>query len=218
MQVPVYSGSAWRGLLGHGLRRLVCVTRQPTCEGCMLRYSCLYSTFFETPRPPGMPESRYRALPHPFVLEPSISHEREISEGQSLCLGITLIGSVVEQVPYLIHALNLAGERGLGRSGGRFVVTTLQREDGLGSETWEPVYEADRGEYHRRELRPPAVPTCMSAVCIRLETPLRVKRHGHFVGVREFEAADVLRNLYARLAVLAEPLRRRPPRFRLGGG
>ena len=32
IRLTEYPGSAWRGLLGHGLRRTVCVTRQPTAR------------------------------------------------------------------------------------------------------------------------------------------------------------------------------------------
>jgi hypothetical protein len=70
IRLPPNSGSAWRGLIGSSLRRSVCVTRQPTCDGCLLRTQCAYSAFFESP--PGSLETaaRCNALPHPFVLEP----------------------------------------------------------------------------------------------------------------------------------------------------
>ena len=70
IRLPNYSGSAWRGLLGHSLRRSVCVTRAPSCDGCLLRSHCVYSTFFETPPASAETAKRYSALPHPFVLEP----------------------------------------------------------------------------------------------------------------------------------------------------
>ncbi len=44
-----FPGNAWRGALGHALRRTVCVTRAPACTGCMRYRSCLYPYFFETP-------------------------------------------------------------------------------------------------------------------------------------------------------------------------
>jgi hypothetical protein len=211
--LPNYAGSAWRGLLGHGLRRLVCVTRQPTCDGCMLRYTCLYSTFFETPAPPTVPERRYKALPHPFILEPEIIGVREIPEGGALRLGITLMGPAIEHAPYLIHALNLAGQRGLGRGRGRCKVTALEREETLGGDRWEQVYSAECGEFGRRETSAPAIPAAPAKVRLRLLTPLRIKRHGRFVGVREFAAADLLRNLYARLAVLTALYAHAPDQF-----
>jgi len=44
---PPYLGSALRGLLGHGLRRTVCVTRRKTCVDCPLTDSCVYTRLFE---------------------------------------------------------------------------------------------------------------------------------------------------------------------------
>lgn len=211
--MPAYAGSALRGLLGHGLRRIACVTRQPTCDGCMLRYNCLYSTFFESPGVPGQTAARYKALPHPFVLEPEVSPEREIPEGGLLRLNITLIGEAVEQVPYLIHALDLAGRRGLGRGGGRFIVAMLEREQRLGKEDWESVYEADPGEYRRLEpLRLP-LPEPPNDMRIRLLTPLRLKRHGRFVGPSQLTATDLLLHLCKRLAMLADLYRGDPNPF-----
>ena len=66
--LPAYAGSTWRGLLGYGLRRTVCVTGQPTCAGCLLTQSCVYSLLFETPPPPGKDITGCTAMPHPFVL------------------------------------------------------------------------------------------------------------------------------------------------------
>jgi hypothetical protein len=49
VRLPPFPGSALRGMLGYGLRRTACVTRQPVCDGCLLRGSCVYSTLFESP-------------------------------------------------------------------------------------------------------------------------------------------------------------------------
>ncbi len=202
--LPAYAGSAWRGLLGHGLRRVACVTRQPTCDGCMLRFNCLYSMFFETPSAPDSAQRRYQSLPHPFVLEPELRSEREIQPGAPLSLGITLMGKTTEQVPYLIHALNMAGQRGMGPRGGRFSVVAVEREDRLGNACWERIYDADSGEYRQQPIQPIHLPPSPSAVRIGLFTPLRVKRRGSFVGAAEFEPTDLLRNLCMRVAMLAE--------------
>jgi len=48
-RLPPYAGSIWRGLLGLGLRRAACVTRQPSCEGGLLLHACVYSMLFESP-------------------------------------------------------------------------------------------------------------------------------------------------------------------------
>lgn len=203
MPLPAYSGSAWRGLLGRSLRRLVCVTAQPSCEACLLKRTCLYSTFFETPGELLPEGGRYSALPHPFVLEPEVSATRVVPAGGRLHLGIVLIGEIAKQVPYLIHALNLAGQWGFGRARAGFRVQALEQEMGLGSEHWESVYTADAGVYDPAPDVPCAPPPAPPATRVELLTPLRLKREGRFLGAADFDIGDLLRNLTARHARLA---------------
>lgn len=69
IDLPAYEGSALRGLLGHGLKQTVCVTRAKTCDGCLLLESCPYPAIFESPALLRPPPQRSSHLPHPFVLE-----------------------------------------------------------------------------------------------------------------------------------------------------
>lgn len=203
IRLPPYAGSAWRGLLGFGLRRTACVTRQPVCDGCLLRHTCVYSTFFESPAQP-QADGRYQRLPHPFVLEPDLETGRELQPGDPARLGVTLLGPYAAQAPYLIHALQLAGERGLGREGRRFRVVALERESSVGTGVWDRVYDTESGEYHAHLVPPVAVPERPPAsLRLRLLTPLRIKRQGHFIGARDFAPADLLRHLCTRVEHLA---------------
>ena len=71
VRLPAYAGSAWRGVFGRALRRLVCVTREPACPACLLYRSCIYPYLFETPPDPAAGKLRkYPAAPHPYVLRP----------------------------------------------------------------------------------------------------------------------------------------------------
>ena len=64
LRLPAYTGSAWRGAFGRALKRLVCVTREPTCPPCLLYRSCIYPSVFETPPDPGVGKlTRYTATP-----------------------------------------------------------------------------------------------------------------------------------------------------------
>lgn len=53
IRLPDYPGSAWRGALGHALKRTVCVVRITPCNQCLLKNACAYSYVFETPPPAG---------------------------------------------------------------------------------------------------------------------------------------------------------------------
>ena len=43
---PHFAGSALRGAIGRALRRLVCITSKPVCDGCMVRTNCAYGMTF----------------------------------------------------------------------------------------------------------------------------------------------------------------------------
>jgi hypothetical protein len=204
VRLPSYPGSAWRGLLGQGLRRTACVTRQPTCAGCLLIQTCVYSTFFETPAPPGLASRGYSALPHPFILDIDPRAPSLVEQGGSFDLTIHLIGNAIHQVPYLIHALQSAGERGIGASRSRFRLTRVEREQTPGADLWDQVYAAEEGTYLSGRTEAPVVPSVPDRARLRIMTPLRIKRGGHFIGAAELSPSDLLRVLYLRLRRLAE--------------
>jgi hypothetical protein len=204
IRLPGYSGSAFRGLLGHSLRHSVCVTRAPNCDGCLLRQHCVYSTFFESPALPEQPGQRYSALPHPFVLEPPPAGQRAHAPGDPLSLGMTLIGPAAELLPYLIHALQRAGERGLGREQARFRLRGVEQETQPGSGQWSSVYDSQRGVLEAFRSQPPLIGTAPSTVSLALITPLRLKQQGHYLGVQQLDARALLGTLARRVALLMD--------------
>jgi hypothetical protein len=213
IQLPEYAGSAWRGLLGHGLRRTACVTGQPTCTGCLLTPSCVYSVLFETPPPPGKDLAGFTAVPHPLVLDIDPRAPAHHEAGDRIELGITLFGPITTQSPYLIHALGSAGQRGIGRGRGRFRVDTVRQENGIGTDRWELVYDANNGTYHQRPALSPIPPPAPSRTRLHLHTPLRIKRDGRLVVPERFALADLLRHLYNRLQRLVLLYGGRPETF-----
>lgn len=203
IRLPDYAGSAWRGLLGHGLRRTACVTRQPNCTGCLLIHGCVYSQVFETPPPPGLSAGGFSAVPHPYVLAVDPSAPKHYARGERLSLGMTLMGAAITQVPYLIRALEVAGELGVGTDPGRFRLVHLEREATLGSERWDIVFRPEVGDYRQVALESPVLPPAPDSLRLRLITPLRLKRDGHFVTPRTFTPLDLIHHLDVRLRRLA---------------
>lgn len=193
-----YSGSAWRGLLGHGLRRVSCVTRAKTCDGCLLTDSCVYATIFESSSA-GADQGRFQVRPHPFVLALEGMGRRQIAAGEKLELGINLFGKANDSLPYMLQGMTEGGKLGMGRDHAQFVLSGLLQERALGSDQWSDVYDAEEGRLMLFPSTPTEIPLAPEFVDIELLTPLRMKRKGKLVGPREFESADFLRQLWRRV-------------------
>lgn len=202
IRLPTYSGSTWRGLLGHSLRHSVCVMRAPTCDGCLLRQQCAYSTFFESPAAPEQATQRYSVLPHPFVLEPPPAGQRDYVPGQQITLGLTLIGPASHLLPYLILALQGAGERGLGREHARFRLIEVLQETRPGSDDWSSIYTSANSTLNAFHSQAPVVGACPGPLQLELLTPLRIKQQGRYLRSDQLNNRALLGALATRVELL----------------
>ncbi len=225
-----YLGSAWRGAFGHALRKTVCVTRLPTCDPCVLLRSCPYPFLFESRTPPGARKlSRYPRTPGPYVLEPA--DRRSDSPADSLNLGVTLFGRANEQLPYVLHALEQAGRRGLtskrvamelqdvqaetathdsgatdvGRGtrddAGDRAETTGHDSGAIDRRGWTTVFTPEKGLDAFAAVHPEAPPV-PSRIRVRLLSPLRVRRREHLVGAADFDFHAFASGLLRRISLL----------------
>ncbi|MCU0841233.1 MAG: CRISPR system precrRNA processing endoribonuclease RAMP protein Cas6 [Thiobacillaceae bacterium] len=191
-----FPGSAWRGALGHALKRVVCMTRLPQCRECALYHSCAYPYFYDTPPPTGATKMRrYETAPHPFILEP------DEDEGEDYTLGFTLVGLANRHLALFIHALAKAAEGPKGVTGNRLRLVAVEQEAAPGSDDWRLIHrpgESLEALPAAWQEAPDAPPACR----IRLLTPLRVKRDGRHVGPDEFRFADLFGHLLRRVSML----------------
>lgn len=193
-----YLGSAWRGLFGRELKRLVCVTREKSCPDCLLYRSCVYPYVFETP-PPADAEMlrKYPAAPHPYILW----IPREAKEEGVYELGLTLVGRAAGYLAYVLHALRSAGQqapRGLPP----LTLEEVLEEQHAGSGHWRSVFDAAT-----EELRPSGALAAVeepppALVRVHLCTPLRIRHEEKYVSPRSFKPADLLRSVVRRVGLL----------------
>ena len=176
IRLPAYAGSAWRGVLGHALKRTVCVTREPSCPGCLLYRSCVYPYVFETPPPTDTAKLRkYPAAPHPFVVEPLAGLPGCGGRCRPLGVDLTLLGRGRTQLPYFIEALRRAGETGIGKERNGCLCAGV-RGSGNGRRGWTPIY-APGGRWkpcdtdHRRCLPCPRTPCSRASHAAAPEGP-----------------------------------------------
>jgi hypothetical protein len=200
LHLPEYAGSALRGVFGHALRRLACVTRERDCKRCALYRRCPYPQIFETPPPP---EARrvYSEIPHPFVVEPPPWGTREHAPGSVLRFHLVLIGPALRQLPLVLAAWQRALAGGVGPADGAARLLRVWAEG-----VPDPVLPDPRAELaaHTAALPLPRPDAAPSAVTLEFTTPLRLKRDGHALGVGSLTPQDLLMALVRRVADLAE--------------
>jgi len=199
VRLPDYAGSAWRGVFGHALKRLVCVTREPRCPQCLLYRSCVYPYLFETPPDPGAGKLRkYTAAPHPFVLSPDPASRGNLPPASLVQVGITLFGHGNRHLPYIIHALEQAGNRGIQRA--RLSLQRVEQADSQAVQ-WSIIY-VPGGPLTPAAPSMPIVPACPGRVTLRLETPLRLRVADHYLTPEGFRFGALFGNLLRRVSLL----------------
>lgn len=201
IHLPEYAGSALRGAFGHALRRAACVTREPDCSACGLYRSCAYPAIFEPPPPLDYARRVMANVPPPFVVEPPPWGERAHRSGSALAFGIVLIGPALAQLPLVLMAWRNALRLGLGPQRGTARLDRVFVEGDA-----EPVLAeaAGRVRPHEQSLPLPPPEASPHQVTLALETPLRLQREGHLLGVGELRARDLLMALLRRVAHLVE--------------
>ena len=195
-ELPAFPGSAIRGAFGHALKRLVCVMRNRPCEGCPLEFSCLYTTLFETRAHPADGPAAVRDIrpPHPFVLKVEFLARRRIHKGDTLRFGLNLYGTAVSASPFVLRAMEEAGERGFGRNRLSFRLEGI-RQAGP-QDDWSPG----------RAYPVPAIRDAPQASGIscrwHFATPLRLRSGGRPVDDRRLTPADLAMPVLRRLDLL----------------
>lgn len=198
LRLPPYAGSAWRGAFGHALKRLACVTRDPTCPPCLLYRSCIYPYLFETPPAPGVGKlTRYTAAPHPFVLIPD-ERGGNIEADEILTLNLHLFGHGNRYLPHIIYALSQAGQRGLTQDRGTLELEQVMQADG---DDWRLVYAPDQ-ELAALPVVIPTVPPCPERLALRLITPLRLNHEERLVSQDRFRFHLLFSSLLRRISLL----------------
>jgi len=192
-----YWGSAWRGLLGSSLKRLVCITRLEECPPCFLYRSCIFPYVFLTPPPPGAVKlPGYVAAPHPFVLIPGAAAEGAVE------LGLTLFGMANRYLAYLVHALRDGARQGLRKRTGPLTLVAVEQESSPGSADWRPILDPAGGL--QPLATPPAVwPEAPGRIRLELHTPLRLRIRNELVGAEHMEFSIFFVNLLRRISLLS---------------
>ncbi len=104
-KLPPYTASAWRGLLGWEIQRLVCpFDRRPLCKECAVKEHCPYFLLIEKKTP----FSGLRESPRGYIIFPA-------SSGNMQEITLTLIGSCSRFLPVVLQAFVQGQKTGIGK-------------------------------------------------------------------------------------------------------
>lgn len=177
LQLPYFAGSMLRGAFGHALRRLVCMTRQPSCEGCGLRATCAYPRLFEPFQTPvaaaGLPEGSMQPPP-PFVVQPPPLGASLVAEGDTWSFGLNIFGRALGDIALVVEAWRRALAHGLGEARAR---GTLQAVDLVRRDRTVSLYDAASASLAPFSYESLQVMSFQNAadVVMSLRTPLRLQ-------------------------------------------
>lgn len=63
---------------------------------------------------------KYKAAPHPFVIEPPPEKRRGFKPGDEINFGLTLIGRAIDYLPYFIYTFDELGKIGIGKGKAKY--------------------------------------------------------------------------------------------------
>ena len=200
---PPYAGSTWRGAFGHALRRTVCVTHEPTCAGCLLQRSCVYSYVFETPAGQEPLLGKIDTAPHPYILHPLDTSGSQYAQGDTLTVGLSLIGKAIEHLPYMIHALQQVGTKGIGKHDGQYRLQYVEQETVVGTDQWQTIYQTGQS----LNALPSHLPTCPTLpndgyVTITFHSPYRAMQDGKLLRCVRFSFQPFINQVIRRVSLL----------------
>ncbi len=195
LHLPVYKGSAFRGLFGHALRRTACVINRIQCDDCMMRSTCAYAYIFETFNKKG------QRVVKPFIIQPPLNENRIFPPGEVLKPEIILVGRAIDYLPYVIHTFREMGKQGIGFKRGKFYVNAVYETT---NEVKTPVYECRQQmvntDFNKIDLfkintRP------LSKAKIQFITPTAIKVNGRVTAQIDF--STLIKNIIRRLKALS---------------
>lgn len=211
LYLPPYKGSTLRGALGRALKVAACLGGNPQgkpCDVCREPGRCAYGYLFETPLPQGAAALRgYSEVPHPLIIETADDRRTDIAPGDRLEGRFILIGRGLEYLAYVIAALKIACEDGLGKGRGRACLVEVWAEHPY-TATMTRLYSARNAPVAwldepltGQDITGQVARLPGDRLTVRFLTPTRLVHGSHMVERPEFHV--LVRALLRRISSLA---------------
>lgn len=185
-QQPYFLGSAFRGILGKNLKKMVCIKPFKECKDCELNKTCPYTVIFESELFFNKP-SKYVFL-MPF-------EKKMLKEDDTLSIEITLLGESSQYWEFLITSLS--GVLNLGKE--RFIKSIGSYYFNPLSESYKPIhsYVGKSNAYNFFDCK-----SGLKSLKIRLY-PTSIKLFGNIIKAHEFNKDIFIKALLSRISKVA---------------
>lgn len=233
--LPPFLGSTLRGAFGHALKEVACSVPHRDCSRCLLTERCLYPRLFETQAPQrngsALLKTRQDA-PRPFIFLPPLPSKNtgffrarddflrwrvSVAPGNTLDFNLSLFGSAIRDLPYMIYAVSLMAQQGFGFERAPFELEEVFALDAQGER--EVIYTTgNRIKEHSRcnttlartvEVRMAQLAAATSSlsaignqITLRFVTPTRLRIKGQVLETPSF--AQLVSSTSLRLSMLSE--------------
>jgi hypothetical protein len=187
MNMPRFKGSMFRGAFGWALRNAVCITKQKTCEGCLLKEHCSYFKMFETEIPKHSLEflKGVKKTPHPFVIEPPYDNKRHYESNETFTVNLIIFGDTVKLFPFFVYAFQKMGERGVGYKRDKFKLLSVENINGKGEannifDATSNILHTDYQKINTNDLINNK-PDNLRRITLNFISPLRIQEGGKII-------------------------------------
>lgn len=204
-------GSALRGSIFQAVWKRFCTNKEAAiCASCPLHITCPVSALVAPLREEHV---RGRDIPRPYILLPPMEEKHRYEPGERMQFGITLFGSIIELLPYLLLSIKKLEEGGLGQraAGGHgergcFRVTTVETYNPLTGER-HPIYSNEQPlpnvatlQVDAQAVQKRAAQLSPERITLTFLTPTRLVHKEHLLHRIAF--APLLHRLLERLMVV----------------
>lgn len=196
--LPAYSGSTLRGIFGHALKRVACMTKAKSCDGCPLLQTCPYPEIFEAPVPVNSTLAKNKNVPQSYIIEPPEIGERVFKQGEAFQFEMVLFGKALSRIALINFAWQKALERGI-RSGGRAKFVDMQIKTDKG---YESVLSGQYVIDHQQFIQVPQ--DSKVDIKIQFETPMRLQQDGRALAPNNLSVETFFTQLLRRLSWVSE--------------
>lgn len=204
LHLNFYSGSMLRGVFGHALRHLACMTKMANCKECPLYRTCPYPEIFETPPPENHSLQDFSQIPAPYVIEPPPMGEKVYRVGEKLSFSMVLIGRAIHQLPLIIFAWQRAFSRGVGKyESCAKLLNVIYQPNQKQAEVIFNTQENETILEHSITVEEPLCSAQQNHIHLKILTPLRIQQQGRVLS-HDLQGRDFLMSLVRRYYLLQE--------------